>query len=231
MSPKPSIVAATPSRFRLAFCAALAVETLLLVCAGVLLTIAKPQPAPVAIALTLESGMPTEPAPPVPEPEPKALPKTLSKTALLPSKPVTPAPPAAISPTTAQTPTTADVRTAPSQMAVATPSPAMPAAPQPTAPSAPAIDSSTAYNARLTAAAQAAYAVPSVATELGFKGRTRVEFSLRDGQVLAARLLQTSGLALADRAALKAVQSAAYPAPPPPLQGKEHTYQIWVACL
>jgi len=33
-----------------------------------------------------------------------------------------------------------------------------------------------------------------------------------------------------DRAALKAVELAAFPAPPAALAGKEGVYQIWVAC-
>ena len=106
------------------------------------------------------------------------------------------------------------------------------AAPAPAPPpAAPAFDPSPAYNAKLSAAVQAAFEVPAAAAALGFKGRTRVEFSLRDGVVSGIRVVQTSGLGLADRAAMRAVQVAAFPAPPPALQGKDGVYQIWVACL
>ena len=98
-------------------------------------------------------------------------------------------------------------------------------------PVAPALDPAIAYNAKLAAAVQAAFEVPATATALNFKGRTRVEFNLLDGVVSAIRVVQSSGLGASDRAALKAVQTAAFPPPPPALQGNPGTYQIWVACL
>lgn len=100
-----------------------------------------------------------------------------------------------------------------------------PPAPESTPP-----DLSAAYNAKLTQAVQMAFEVPAVAESLNFKGRTRIEFSLHNGVVSASRVVQSSGLGAVDRAALKAVQTANYPAPPPSLQGKDGTYQIWVAC-
>jgi periplasmic protein TonB len=87
------------------------------------------------------------------------------------------------------------------------------------------------YNAKLTAAVQAAFEVPLAASSLGFKGRARVEFNLQDAQVLAPRIVQTSGLGAVDRAAIKAVLAAKYPQPPSSLQGKNGLYQIWVACF
>ena len=98
-------------------------------------------------------------------------------------------------------------------------------------PTAPAIDPAIAYNAKLAAAVQAAFEVPSTAAALNFKGRTRVEFNLLDGVVSAIRVVQASGLGATDRAAIKAVQTASFPTPPPALQGKPGSYQIWVACL
>ena len=95
---------------------------------------------------------------------------------------------------------------------------------------APAVDPALAYNVKLAAAVQAAFVVPGPAAALGFKGRARVEFHLRDGIVSNAKIIQASGLGAVDRAALKAVEMASFPVPPPALVGKEGVYQIWVAC-
>ena len=122
---------------------------------------------------------------------------------------------------------------------VATPAPATPAlqpvaasisppAPAPIPVSAPTIDPTPAYNAKLTAAAQAAFEVPGTVAALNFKGRARVGFKLRDGLASSIAIVQSSGLGAMDRAALKAVQTAAFPQPPPALQAKEMAYEIWV---
>ncbi len=106
--------------------------------------------------------------------------------------------------------------------------------PTPPTPPAPPVDLSeltASYNARLSAAVQAAFVLPSAARQMGFHGKTRVEFHLRDGMVSGARILQSSSLGAVDRAALAAVQSAAFPAPPTALSGKDGVYQIWVACF
>lgn len=87
-----------------------------------------------------------------------------------------------------------------------------------------------AYNAKLNAAVQAAFRVPQTANDMGFKGRVRIEFSMRDGIVANPRVVVPSGLGLVDRAALKAVESARYPLPPSVLVGKDGTYTIWVEC-
>jgi periplasmic protein TonB len=88
-----------------------------------------------------------------------------------------------------------------------------------------------AYNQKLTAAVQAAFHAPSVASDMGFKGRVRIEFTLRDGVVTNVRVDVPSGLTAVDRAAVHAVQVANYPIPPQALIGKNGTYQIWVACI
>lgn len=133
------------------------------------------------------------------------------------------------------TPTTAAVTPMPApSLPVTATTPSHPPAPPPAPaqpPPAPTIDLAAAYNAKLAAAVQAAFEVPAAAEALGFKGRTRVEFSLRDGAVAGIRVVQTSGLGAADRAAVKAVQSANYPPPPAGLLSKDASYQIWVACL
>ena len=99
------------------------------------------------------------------------------------------------------------------------------------APSVPTVDPALAYNIKLAAAVQAAFVVPGSASALGFKGRARLEFHLRDGIANNAKIIQPSGLGAVDRAALKAVEAAAFPSPPPVLAGKDGVYQIWVACF
>jgi protein TonB len=144
---------------------------------------------------------------------------------------VTATPPAPV-PTPAVAAATPPLFPAPSPIAaptapaapVATAVPAMPVVP----PTANVVDPALAYNAKLTAAAQAAFEVPGAVTALGFKGRARLEFNLRDAVASAVHIVQSSGLGAMDRAALKAVQNAAYPQPPASLQGKELRYQIWV---
>lgn len=110
------------------------------------------------------------------------------------------------------------------------PPPAQPAIAAPSNPPPPVVDPAIAYNLKLAAAVQAAFVVPGPATALGFKGRTRVEFQLKDGVVSNIKILQASGLGAVDRAAIKAVETAVFPVPPGPLLGKEGVYQIWVAC-
>ena len=93
------------------------------------------------------------------------------------------------------------------------------------------VDPALAYNVKLAAAVQAAFEVPGSAKALAFKGRARVEFTLHDGVASSIRVVQGSGLGAADRAAIKAVESATFPLPPAELKNKVGTYQIWVACF
>ncbi len=144
---------------------------------------------------------------------------------------VTPTPPtpvstpvvAAVTPPLSPAPSPIAAPTAPATP-VATAAPVVPVVP----PTANVVDPALAYNAKLTAAAQAAFEVPGAVTALGFKGRARVEFNLRDAVASAVHIVQSSGLGAMDRAALKAVQNAVFPQPPASLQGKELRYQIWV---
>jgi periplasmic protein TonB len=183
--------------------------------------VVRPLPAPVQTVKPPPIARPLPVSAPVPAPSPAApLPQSAS---VVPSPPV-PSPVPVPDPV-APPPTPPTAYTVPAAPA------ARPLAPPPPPPVAATVDPSPAYNAKLAAAVQAVFEVPAAAAALDFKGRTRVEFSLRDGVVSAVRVIQTSGLGAADRAAIKAVQAAVYPAPPAPLQGKENSYQIWVACL
>ncbi len=84
------------------------------------------------------------------------------------------------------------------------------------------------FAARVKAAIQAAVVYPSAARAMGFVGRVRVEFHLRDGAASQARILQASGVGMIDRAALSAVTTATFPDAPDTLRGKDQVYQVTV---
>jgi periplasmic protein TonB len=247
-----------PSRSWQAFASALGIEAALLGIAMAWLVTHPSQPAEKVVPITIEQVLepvvqkPVEPepekiVPPKPVVRPLPVPVPAAKPVVQPPTP--PMPQSAPAPTSVPAPnlipspvpvpdTVTQAPAPPAPLAPPTaysvpvaPAPPPPAPPPPPPPMAATVDPSPAYNAKLAAAVQAVFEVPAAAAALNFKGRTRVEFSLRDGVVSAARVVQTSGLGAADRAALKAVQAAAYPAPPPALQGKENSYQIWVVCL
>ena len=175
------------------------------------------------IPLSIEAVPPAESEkPPVPVKPLLPLPQ------LQPPRPISPVTPPS-QPAPVPTPLPAvpvQASAAPVTQAVATPSPA----PAPIMRSVPvqAVDPIPAYNAKLTAAAQAAFEVPGTVTALNFKGRTRVGFKLRDAVPFSIAIVQSSGLGAMDRAATKAVQTAAFPQPPVALQGQELSYEIWV---
>jgi protein TonB len=165
---------------------------------------------------------PLQPKPP----EVKPLPVP-AKVALAPPKPQTPVTPEVRPVQDIAHPVVAQPTAFSSPVVAAAPSPPLPAV---VSPPAPVVDPALAYNFKLAAAVQAAFVVPGPASALGFKGRARVEFHLRDGVASNAKVIQPSGLGAVDRAAIKAVEAAAFPPPPPALAGKDGVYQIWVAC-
>ena len=169
---------------------------------------------------------PKEVQAPPPPPKPLKVPEIQPKVkAVIPLAPVSPAVPEVRPPDEPAPPVVAK----PTAFSAPAPLPQAPAA-APVMPPAPVVDPALAYNVKLAAAVQAAFVVPGPAAALGFKGRARVEFHLRDGVVSNAKIIQASGLGAVDRAALKAVEMASFPAPPATLVGKEGVYQIWVAC-
>lgn len=234
-----------PTRSFQAFVAAVGLEALLVsgLIAWSLAQVPVPVPVKMQEAVPLNIELPP-PAPLLkPPPAPQPMPPPAAKT-VVPVPSITPktAPPVAdVLPRSTPVPTppmaTMAPATEPVAAAVATaPSvpnaPAAPAVPIQAAPSTAGsgIDPALAYNSKLAAAVQQVYQVPATATELEFRGRTRVEFSLRDGVVTNVKLVQSSGLGAADRAAIKAVQTAAFPLPPAELRGREGVYAIWVNC-
>jgi periplasmic protein TonB len=239
-----------PSRSWQAFALALGIEAALLGMAIAWLITHPPQPVQKVVPITIESAVepvmqktvvpePEKIKPPPPPPPPVARPLPIPVQAVKPiaRMQAAPMPESASAPPSVPAPSPVPVQdavAAPPAPPTAYTVPAAPIAPPPAPPPPPVaavVDPSPGYNAKLAAAVQAVFVVPAAAADLGFKGRTRVEFSLRDGVVSAARVILTSGLGAADRAAIKAVQAATYPAPPPALLGKENSYQIWVACL
>lgn len=237
------------TRFWQAVGSALALEAMIIGALFAWIGLSQPKPLEPAIPLTIEALPPPEPVKP-PEPamalppvKPVAPPQTPAAKSL--PRVVPPAPPQASTPPRAPMPAAAEtaapqpaapVAPAPETAPMAAALPAVLASPagspapaaMPPAPPAPAVDPSPAYNARLTAAAQAAFEVPGSVASLNFKGRTRVGFKLRDAEVSGVAVVQPSGLGAMDRAAVKAVQTARFPAPPAALQGKEVAYEIWV---
>lgn len=173
-----------------------------------------PKPLPVEkkiIAVHMVQPAPSlpKPVPPAPKPvvQPKPLPKPVPKAIVhRPTpKPVlhpTPAP----KPLLAKTPApTAPVYTPP----VATP----PAPPPPPAPS-PATqqDAIASYAALLRARVQADTRVPEAVRLMHTSGTAVISFRLTpSGQLLSARVAQSSGVDPIDRAALQAVQGGSYP--------------------
>lgn len=164
---------------------------------------------------------------PLPPKPPEVKPPPVAPKMVVPPQQITPVvpAPAEVRPVTEPPPPVVAQPTAFSAPVAPPPPPAV-VSPQP-----PAVDPALAYNVKLAAAVQAAFVVPGPASALGFKGRARVEFHLRDGVASNAKIIQPSGLGAVDRAALKAIEVAAFPAPPAALAGKEGVYQIWVACF
>ena len=185
------------------------------------------QVIPLVISM-LDTPKENKPAPLPPPPEPPKLQKTPTNVpkvatpapAPVPElKPVEEAPlPAVVKPNAFTVPSTPAPPSAPAVVAPPPPPPA------------PTVDPALAYNVKLAAAVQLAFVVPGPASALGFKGRARVEFHLKDGVAGQVKIIQVSGLGAVDRAAIKAVETAVFPAPPAALAGKEGVYQIWVAC-
>ena len=219
--PPDTPVSATPVRPWRALGWAALLELLLI--AGMVVWVQAHPPAdkPVPIALTLEMPAPAVeklPRPPEPLPTP---PQAVTTRAPAPRLVATvPAPaPAPATPTPAE-PAPASVVEAP-QAFTAPP-------PQPPAPAAPAADHHAEYAALVKGAVQSAVVYPPGAVALNFRGRARIEFRLRDSVPSQVRLLASSGLGMADRAALQSALLASYPAPPAALQGRDETYQVWV---
>lgn len=184
-------------------------EAFILLAAAALVAWSAPLPPP-PVPAPIELAQP-EPEPPKPEP-PKSQPRQS-----VPAPKPAPVPPPLPQPLPKPLPATPFSEPAPP-----------PPPPPPSSNAAGKPDPGLEYAARVRAAVQAAVAYPPAAAAMNFSGRTRVQFLLQDGVPSHVRIVQGSGLGMVDRAALKSVQDAVYPPPPPPLQGKGLDYQVWV---
>ncbi len=114
----------------------------------------------------------------------------------------------------------------------ATPSPfaekPTPPLPPPTPPSHSQADPMETYRALVKAAVQAALVYPEAAGDMRFTGRSRVRFHLQQGLQSGALILVSCGVNMLDRAALQAVRSARYPAPPEGLGDQDRSFEVWV---
>jgi protein TonB len=70
---------------------------------------------------------------------------------------------------------------------------------------------------------------PSTARMAHIAGKTKVSLHFRDGVISHAQLVQGSGSAVLDQAALAAVANAVSPVVPESLKGRDLDYQIWVS--
>jgi protein TonB len=157
---------------------------------------------------------PTEPKPPEPPKPPKKTPPPPRKVAL-------PDPPTVIPPPPVEHPLVPPPPEPTPFVEKVTPPPP---APDPNQAMAQLAD----YTAKIRAAVQAALVYPKAAEEMGFSGRVRMEFKLRDRQPSGARVVISSRVGMFDRAAMQAVLAAAYPEPPDSLRGQSRLFQVWV---
>ena len=117
------------------------------------------------------------------------------------------------------------VQAAPTPQPVAVPLPPVPRLP-PVPDAAPAV--SDAFKETVREAVQAAVRYPYVAREGHIRGKAQVAFTYLNGSVANPRILVSSSYSMLDRAAIAAVEDAAYPAPPSNLAGKTLTFEVWV---
>jgi periplasmic protein TonB len=69
---------------------------------------------------------------------------------------------------------------------------------------------------------------PAAARMLRQQGQTQVSFDYQDGVVTGIQVVQSSGLALLDHAAVATVRDARYPTPPPSLLHQQLNFAVWV---
>ncbi len=115
---------------------------------------------------------------------------------------------------------------APVALAPASPAPAFPAPASP--PASRTASTEAAFGARVREAVQDAVHYPASARMMGVTGRARLELAYRAGTLSGAALVQSSGTAMLDDAALLAAKAAHYPPSPPELGDRMLRFLIWV---
>jgi protein TonB len=110
------------------------------------------------------------------------------------------------------------------------PAPETMAPPPPPAPQQPVVDAGIVdkFHAEVHAAIQAAMVYPPTAKMMKQHGQAKVAFILSHGHAEGVQLVQSSGVASIDLAALAAVRDATYPAPPPEMAGKPLSFAVFV---
>lgn len=180
-----------------------------------------PPPAPVEITLAQPKPVPKV-VPPKPQPKPKPVPRHIPRPRPHPvvhPKPLPPPPLPRIQPPPAP------VAAARPAMPV-TPPPAPP--PQPKAPKPDSAAVKATFESLLREAIQDAVQYPEAARLMHLEGRVLVSFHFLDGQVSQVRVVTSSTMPPLDRAALRAVRAAPYPATPAVLAGHLMDFTIWV---
>jgi len=187
----------------------------------VMLTPAAPAPTPAPPAPPPAAAKTAPPTPPVPvKPPPRAV-----KQPVAPKRNVNPITP---KPELPKAPTPADTPLQPGQAhdkAPETPAPPVDASPQQAQPQPqPQASHSDAkpsalFQARLRDAVQAAVRYPNAARIMRLTGHVRLGFAYQDGTISSPHVVQSSGQRMLDDAALTALNSAAFPDPPPELKG------------
>jgi TonB family protein len=173
---------------------------------------------PIEIENTPKIDQPEPPKvqPPLPKP-PKIEPKPIKE----PPKVQAPTPPMPVPEPIVQAPSVA-IPNAFTQVA------SPPAPPPPPPVESKPMGPSDEYIAKVRAAVQAAFAYPMAAAEMGLHGRARVGFNLRNTTASDVKIINGSGLGLIDRAALAAVQKAAYPNPPTEQKDRTNYCEVWI---
>lgn len=93
---------------------------------------------------------------------------------------------------------------------------------------APAATVSDSFKGAVRAAVQAAVVYPPSARMAHIVGKTKVAFRYQDGRVDNSSVVTSSGFNTLDAAAIRAVEAAAYPAPPAEFAGKPLQFEVWV---
>jgi periplasmic protein TonB len=179
-----------------------------------------PTPAPPAAAKT------APPKPPVPvTPPPRAVkqPVAAKRTA----HPVAPKPELPKAPAPAEPPSQPEQA---HDKAPETPAPPVEPSPQQAQPQENHSDvkPSALFQARLRDAVQAAVRYPNAARIMGLRGHVRLGFGYLDGTISNPHVVQSSGQKMLDEAALTALNSTSFPAPPPELKGHPLNLEIVV---
>jgi protein TonB len=104
--------------------------------------------------------------------------------------------------------------------------PSKPPEPPRPAPQQPAV--SETFKDAVRAAVQAAVVYPPSARMAHIFGRTKMGFRYQNGQVSNPSVIVSSGYAMLDAAARRAVESASYPVPPAEFSGKPLQFEVWV---